>query len=150
MNTMNRCLPVVRFSGLLILLVAGLCAPASAQTAPRQFPPSALRGMLRVIQPPDVLINGSPARLSPGARIKGATNLMVMSAALVGSPVLVNYKRDAQGMIHEVWILSDAEALEKWAGMAPVTNFVFESDGLKPKTDDGKTPFDQLPRYPGQ
>jgi hypothetical protein len=150
MNTMNRCLPVVRFSGLLILLVAGLCAPAAAQTAPRQFPASAKRGLLQVTQPPVVLLNGVPERLSPGARIKGVSNLMVMSAALVGSSVLVNYQRDSQGLIHEVWILSDEEALEKRVGMAPVTNFVFESDALKPQTDDGKTPFHQLPRYAGQ
>ena len=34
--------------------------------------------------------------------------------------------------------------------MEPVTNFSFGSSGDKPKTDDGKTPFDQLPKYPKQ
>jgi hypothetical protein len=154
MNTMNRCppLPSVRFSWMLPLVAAILvvCGPAAAQTTPRQFPPSAKRALLQVTQPPDILLNGAPERLSPGARIKGVTNLMVMSGALVDTPVLVNYKRDMQGLIHEVWILSPEEAQQKRDGMAPVTNFVFESDALKPKTDDGKTPFDQLPRYSGQ
>jgi hypothetical protein len=154
MNTMNRCppLPSARYFGLLSLVAAILwvCGPATAQTTPRQFPPSAKRALLQVMQPPDILLNGAPERLSPGARIKGVTNMMVMSGALVGTPVLVNYQRDMQGLIHEVWILSAEEAQQKREGMAPVTNFVFESEALKPKTDDGKTPFDQLPRYPGQ
>ena len=154
MNTMNRCLPMpfLRFLGMLILVVGALSMgnPVAAQTTPRQFPAAAKRGMLVVTMPPDVLINGVAERLSPGARIKGVTNLMVMSAALVGSSVLVNYVRNAQGLIHEVWILSDEEALEKRAGMEPVTNFTFGSDAYKPKTDDGKTPFNQLPGYSGQ
>ena len=151
---MNRCLPLpfARFFGMLTLVAAIqlLCSPSAAQTTPRQFPPSAKRALLQVTQPPDILLNGVPERLSPGARIKGVTNMMVMSGALVGTPVVVNYQRDMQGLIHEVWILSDQEAQEKRNGMAPVTNFVFESDALKPKTDDGKTPFDQLPRYPAK
>ncbi len=154
MNTMNRCLPMpfLRFLGMLILVVGALSMgnPVAAQTTPRQFPAAAKRGMLVVTMPPDVQINGVAERLSPGARIKGVTNLMVMSAALVGSSVLVNYVRNAQGLIHEVWILSDEEALEKRAGMEPVTNFTFGSDAYKPKTDDGKTPFNQLPGYSGQ
>jgi hypothetical protein len=97
-----------------------------------------------------VLINGTSERLSPGARIKGVTDLMVMSAALVGSPVLVNYRRDMQGLIHEVWILSAEEALEPRTGMETVTNYVFSANADKPKTDDGKTPFNQLPKYSGQ
>jgi hypothetical protein len=34
--------------------------------------------------------------------------------------------------------------------MEPVINFTFGSDADKPKTDDGKTPFDQLPKFPQQ
>jgi hypothetical protein len=153
---MNRCisLPLVRFLKTLAVLflwvTSAALAPALAQTTPRQFPPSAQRGMLVVTAPPALLINGKPERLSPGARIKGPTNMMVMSAALVGRAVLVNYKRDVQGMIHEVWILTPEEAQEKLTGMDPVTNIVFESDASQPKTDDGKAPFNQLPKYSGQ
>jgi len=137
---------------ILVLVWLASFSPgwATAQTQQRQFPAAARRATLQVTQPPEVLINGTPARLSPGARIKGSNNLLVMSASLVGTTVLVNYLRDAQGLIHEVWILSAAEAQEPRAGMEPLTNIVFGSDADKPKTDDGKTPFNQLPKYPKQ
>ena len=153
---MNRCFSksTRHFLRTLILVLVWLASfspgSAMAQTQQRQFPAAARRATLQVTQPPEVLINGTPARLSPGARIKGSNNLLVMSASLVGSTVLVNYLRDAQGLIHEVWILSPVEAQEPRAGMEPVTNIVFGSDADKPKTDDGKTPFNQLPKYPKQ
>ena len=62
---------------------------------------------------------------------------------------MVNYTLDPHGLVHQVWILSETEALQKRAGMEPVTNYVFGSDADKPKVDDGKTPYDQLPGYPG-
>ncbi|MDO8450142.1 MAG: hypothetical protein Q7T10_15200 [Rhodoferax sp.] len=103
---------------------------------PRQFPPAAKRGTMVVTAPPQVLINGAVAQLSPGARIRGVTNMMVMSASLVGSSVLVNYVRDPLGLVHEVWILSEQEAQEKRDGMEPVRNFRFGSDADKTKTDN--------------
>ena len=131
MNTMNRCLPmpIVRFSGMLILALCGFAVsdPAAAQLGPRQFPPAAKRGLLVVTAPPEVLINGTSEQLSPGARIKGTNNLMVMSGSLAGASVLVNYVRNTQGQIHEVWILSDEEAQEKRSGLETITNYVFES-----------------------
>ena len=88
-------------------------------------------------------------RLSPGVRIKGPNNLIVMSGMLVGQRVLVNYVRNQQGLIQDVWILSAIEAQEERKGLDS-TNIVFESDADKPKTDDGNTPFDQLPKFPQQ
>lgn len=132
---MNRCLSLSpgRFLAALLTLLLWSAAhgPASAQYLPRQFPPAALRGTLQVTAPPAVLLNGKSAQLSPGARIKGTNNLMVMSGALVGSSVLVNYVRDTQGLIQEVWILSPQEAQEKRAGMGTVTNIIFASDADK-------------------
>ena len=156
MNTMNRCLAqrTIRFFVMVAIVLVWtflyLPNPAAAQTMLRHFPPSAKRAVLVVTAPPEVLINGNPARLSPGARIKAANNLLVMSASLVGNSVLVNYMRNQQGLISEVWILSKEEAQEQRAGMETVTNIVFGSDADKPKTDDGKTPFNQLPKYPQQ
>jgi hypothetical protein len=154
MNTMNRCLTLLKTPSLAlaIFLVGAACLSPSvsqAQTESRQFPAAALRGMMEVTQPPQILINGQVERLSPGARIKGKNNLIVMSGTLVGQRVLVNYVRNQQGLIQDVWILTDAEAQQKRKGMDS-TNIVFESDADKPKTDDGKTPFDQLPKYPQQ
>ena len=153
MYTMNRCLPVVfalAFSQLLVL--AGLSWPSAAvaQQGVRQFPPAAQRGALVVTAPPDVLLNGAAERLAPGARIRGVTNSLVMSGSLVGQTHIVNFVREKQGLIQEVWLLTQAEVAEKRSGMEPVINFTFGSMGNKPKTDDGKTPFDQLPKFPGK
>jgi len=153
---MNRwpLMPMKRFLTLLIVILVWLSSivacTALAQTLQRQFPATARRATLQVIAPPEVLINGTSERLAPGARIKGSNNLLLMSASLVGSTVLVNYVRDGQGLIREVWILSAEEAQENRASMEPITNIVFGSDADKPKTDDGKTPFNQLPKYPQQ
>ena len=149
---MNRCLPARKgFSlGLMTLLVCFVTlAPDTvvAQDLVRQFPAAAKRGTLEVTQPPNILINGQPERLSPGARIKNSNNMIVLSGSLTGQPVPVNYLRDPQGQIHEVWLLNPAEAQQKRTGMEAVTNFVFGSDADKPKTDDGKTPFNQLPKF---
>jgi hypothetical protein len=155
MNTMNRCLASLRgrllLSSTLLMGLCGLpCDIAFAQGLVRPFPAAALRGTLQVTTPPDILINGKTERLAPGAHIRGSNNLLVLSASLAGQSVLVNYLRDPQGQIREVWILSAQEAQEKRAGMETRTNFIFGSDADKPKTDDGKTPFDQLPKFPQQ
>ena len=132
---------------LLVTLLNLWPQPAVAQGLVRQFPAAARRGTLEVTAPPNVLINGQAERLSPGARIKNTNNALVLSGTLIGQPVLVNYMREPYGLIHEVWILNEAEAREKRAGSGPITNFIFGSDADKPKVDDGKTPFDQLPKF---
>lgn len=118
MNTMNRCLPrrFPRLTALMLALAAymalSLPAPVAAQTAPRIPPisPAAKRGVLVVTAPPEVLLNGQPERLAPGARIRGRNNLLVLSASLVGQELLVSYVRDQLGLLHQVWILTEAEA----------------------------------------
>ncbi|MDR3372013.1 hypothetical protein [Rhodoferax sp.] len=151
---MNRCFTSLKTPALVLafFLASAACLSPSvsqAQTEVRQFPDSALRGMLEVTTPPQILINGQAERLSPGARIKAQNNLIVMSGTLVGQSLLVNYVRNQQGLIQDVWILTAAEAQQKRKGMDS-TNIVFASDADKPKTDDGKTPFDQLPTFPQQ
>ena len=152
---MNRCLParkglLLGLTTLLLTTASLMPEPASAQGFDRQFPKAARRATLEVTMPPNVMINGQAERLSPGARIKGLNNQLVLSGSLVGQRLLVNYLRDPQGFIHEVWLLSEAEAQQKRAGMEPVINYVFGSDADKPKVDDGKTPFNQLPKFPQQ
>ncbi len=93
----------------------------------RQFPASAQRGVFEVTQSPEVLINGTPERLSPGHRIRGSNNQLVMSAQLSGLKVTVNYNRDNLGNIHDIWILNALEAQEERAGSGPLRNYVFES-----------------------
>ena len=114
---MNRCslrhLPHVKAPMLAVAALAAivLLAPAAAQT-PQRIPPiapAAQGGVLVVTNPPEVLLNGQAARLSPGARIHGYNNLLVMSGSLVGQKLPVRYVREPMGSLHEVWILTDAE-----------------------------------------
>ena len=111
---------------------AVFCSAAPAQGFQRQFPPAAKRAVLQVTAPPEVLLNGAPARLSPGARIHGLTNTLVMSGQMVGQRLVVNYLRDTQGLIHQVWILSETEAQQKRPGTEPAINFTWGSDAVKP------------------
>ena len=112
----------------------------------RQFPPKALRGTLKVVQGAEILIDGKPERLSPGARIRGPNNMLVLSGAIAGQELLVNFVRETYGNVHQVWILTPEEAKKKLKTNTPERNFVFSGDD-NPKVDDGKTPFHQLPKF---
>jgi hypothetical protein len=109
MNTMIRCVSVL----LTTFVLAG---HAWAQNVvQRGFPATALRGEISFGQPPEVLLNGQPARLSPAARIRGTNNLLVISGALMGQKAVVNYVIDPLGLVQDVWILTDAErAKQPW------------------------------------
>lgn len=131
------------------LVAALLSASAWAQLPVREFPKTALRGEMVVTQPPLVTLNGQPRSLSPGARIRGTDNGLVMSGAIVGQPVLVNYQLDPQGQLREVWILNAQEARERRPGMGPSINWTTLGDA-QPPHDDGKTPYNQLPGFPKQ
>ena len=91
------------------LLAATFLVPAGAQVQ-RNFPQNALRGALVVGVPPEITLNGQAARLAPGARIRGQTNRVEMSAGLSGSRLLVNYTLDPLGLVKDVWILRAEEA----------------------------------------
>ncbi len=115
---MNRC--NTSYPLLAALIIFGAYAnlhalPASAQASPefkpaiRQFPAAALRGEMVVQAPPVITLDGKADRLSPGARIRDANNLLVMSGALVNQKVAVNYLREGAGNVHEVWILNSEE-----------------------------------------
>ncbi|MFT3718098.1 hypothetical protein [Pseudorhodoferax sp.] len=140
---MNRCL---RASALLACSLT-LAAAAPAQQPVRAFPDEALRGVLEVTRPPEILLDGRTDRLSPGARIRGPRNELVMSASLVGQRLVVNYVRETQGLVHEVWLLNEQEAALKRPGARRARNFVFASEQNDRPRDDGKTPFHLLPKY---
>lgn len=115
---MIRCLiPVCIRLHHALLAIALACttlgSAAQTQIQPltvRPFPATAQRAAMQVLQPPVILLNGQLEQLSPGSRIRGTNNMLVMSGALVGQNLLVNYMREPQGLIHEVWILNEAEA----------------------------------------
>ncbi len=147
---MNRCLhPSFRYAraGLLAWLLAISAFGAFAQDMVRQFPQGVRAGTLVVTAPPAVSIDGTALRLSPGARIQGPTNMQVSSAAIVGQPFLVYFLRDGLGLVTRVWILNQTEQEAVRADLLPTVNFTFGSATPPPKVDDGKTPYDQLPKY---
>ena len=103
-------------AAVLIALALAAALPAAAQTS-RPFPANALRGDLLITQPPEVLLNGRPARLSPGARIRDPQNMLQMSGTLVGQRLRVHYTVEPSGGVHNVWILTPDEAARKpWPG----------------------------------
>lgn len=115
---MTRCAVPRRAAVLASLaLVAATLAPSlpAAAQVPRQFPANALRGELVVVQPPEVLLNGRPARLAPGARIRSESNLLVVQSALAQRRWIVHYTLDLTGSLLDVWVLTPAElARQPW------------------------------------
>ncbi len=97
---------------LAFLLACALVAPAAAQMQ-RNFPQNALRGAIVFGTMPDIALNGQAARLAPGARIRDASNLLVIPAGLTGSRFLVHYTTDLYGLVNDVWILTPAEAANR-------------------------------------
>lgn len=103
--------------GLGALCHLVLVGSAHAQTPPhRNFPAAALRGELWLVTPPEASLNGAPARLAPGARIRGEDNLLRLPAALSGQRLLVHYTLEpTTGLVLDVWILNPTErAREPW------------------------------------
>jgi hypothetical protein len=147
---MNRCILLpppqssfVRLAVFCAWLGASLCA--WSQESVRPFPAGTQRGILQVTQPPEVLLDGKHARLSPGARIRGENNLLLLSGSLVGRNLVVNYVRDAQGMIHDVWLLNAAETRQNMPGAPAQSNYV--SDPTPPATD-GEAAAATMPKKP--
>ncbi len=101
-------------------VLAAVCAAALASTSlfaqaqtHRPFPVQALRGEMVVIQSPDISLNGKPARLAPGARVRGDNNLLQQPAALSGEKLMVHYTLDPNGLLMDVWVLNVAELANK-------------------------------------
>ncbi len=99
---MNRC-----FTAPILAVLLAAALPAQAQ---RLFESNALRGEFQVTNPPEALLNGKPARLAPGARIRNPLNMLQVSGTLIGQKVVVNYTLDGFGLVHNVWVLSPEEA----------------------------------------
>jgi hypothetical protein len=118
---MNRCSPHACPAPLRrALLALALLVPCLAQSQvawtqvnARPFPPDAMRGTLVVVAPPVIQLNGKAERLSPGARIRGMNNMLVMSGSVIGQSLLVNFVRNPMGEVHDVWVLTEAEAAQK-------------------------------------
>jgi hypothetical protein len=107
---MNRCVHAALI-GLLLALSLLQPSPALAQAdlLSRTLPTDVQRGRLVITQAPEVRIDGREDRLSPGARIRNTSNLLLLSGEVADRPLPVLYRRDTHGLIHEVWVLSPEE-----------------------------------------
>jgi hypothetical protein len=117
---MNRCArrPLgARGLGALVALASAFALTSPAALAQnRNFPEQAMRGLLVVVNPPDITLNGKAERLSPGSRLRNANNLIVFPQDLRGQQLVVNYTREATGLVHDIWVLTPTEAAQPRAG----------------------------------
>lgn len=153
---MNRCKNPL--NALILVALCAVVAPVAAQdvmsemqneaaAGGRTFPIGTLRGSFMVVNPPEIRLDGQPERLAPGARIRSAERMLVTPAAVTGQNLLVNYTRDPAGLVQQVWILTPDEAQAKRdSAERPLFNFWPFVANSGPR-DDGKTPFDQLPKF---
>jgi hypothetical protein len=111
MNTMYRC----AVSAFVALAAFATTLPASAQLQ-RTFPQNTLRGAMVFGDFPQITLNGKPAELSPGSRVRNQDNMAVMASSLAGGRWLVNYTIDMGGaQVKDVWILRpDEAAVRPW------------------------------------
>ena len=86
-----------------------ICAGAWAQL--RAIPADAKRAEIRHLSELVVELNGTPARLAPGALVRDADNRIVVPSAIPPGS-LVKYLLGAQNEIVRVWILTPAEAAQ--------------------------------------
>jgi len=109
---MNRCTrrrAGTAFAAVLTGLLISMTFSASGQGIRREAPKDVVLGKMVVTDPPQITVDGKPDQLSPGSRIRDLNNMIVLSGGLVGKTLPVVYKRDAAGLVHEAWILTEAE-----------------------------------------
>ncbi|WP_298927738.1 hypothetical protein [uncultured Ramlibacter sp.] len=110
MNRCNRLRAGLALSlSLACLAVTALPTGAAAQGMVREAPKDVKPARMAVGYPPEIALDGKADRLSPGVRIRDLNNMLVLTGALAGKTVPVVYRRDAAGLVHEVWILTEAE-----------------------------------------
>jgi hypothetical protein len=100
---MKRCL------SLLLACLALLAGTALAQGMLRTVPKDVVLAQMTVTRAPEITLDGKPDRLAPGARIRDLNNMVVLSGSIAGKTLPVVYRRDAAGLVHDAWQLTDAE-----------------------------------------
>ena len=100
------------YAGLMIALfaTAALSGAGSAFAQLRSIPDDAKRGNMRYVRETIVEIDGTQARLSPGAQIRNADNRILLPSALPQDMLPVKYVVESAGMVHRVWLLTQEEA----------------------------------------
>lgn len=115
---MYRCAIASTLGALLALTTLG-SAPSTAhaqEQVQRQFPATALRGLIEFGAYPEIALNGQATRLSPGSRLRQQNNLLATPASLAGQRWTVHYTFEpTTGLVQDVWILrQDEMARRPW------------------------------------
>jgi hypothetical protein len=95
-----------------LILAIGLAASFCTLAQVRTIPAEAKRGQLQHVAENTIRMSGKVMRLSAGAQIRDASNMIIQPAA-VPAGTLVKYTLDAQGSVHRVWILTLPEASQR-------------------------------------
>ena len=116
------------FSSALLAAAATSCLLTQvtlAQGLPsndtRNFPPTAQFGELTITNFPEVAINGTAIRTTPGFRLFSQERTLVFASNYAGQKMLVGYVIEPQTQgLHTAWILTAAE-IEKYKPIQPRT-----------------------------
>lgn len=84
--------------------------PEPGMAVIRSLPEETRKGVLAAYDFGQVVIDGKPLPLSPGAQVRNELNMIVMPSMLVNGPLKVRYQTDFVGHVYRIWILSAAEA----------------------------------------
>jgi hypothetical protein len=95
-----------------LALVAAALFAVAAFAQLRTIPPDAKRATISPVQERIIELDGKREMLAPGVQIRDAMNRIMVPNALPANS-LVKYRRDASGAVHEVWILTPAEAARR-------------------------------------
>jgi hypothetical protein len=96
---------------LSIALAYTCMQPTAAQE--RTIPAEAKRGYLKHVQEALVSVDGTSARLAPGATIRDQRNLIIVPTALPSEGAWADYLEDRDRQIFRVWLLTPEERARK-------------------------------------
>jgi hypothetical protein len=103
--TMNRWIRTA-FASLALVATATWAQRTTEHGAPLGVKPAVIAVSAT---PPIIQVDGKDDRFSPGVRIRDRQNRLVLTGTLAGNTIYTVYKRDAAGLVHEVWVLNEEE-----------------------------------------
>lgn len=94
--------------GLCLLVSLMLCNLGYAMNRP--LPRDGELGVFQTSALPHVVIDGQTFKLAAGAQVRNQQNLIVQPASIPhGADRKILYKKDRQGQIEAIWMLTDQE-----------------------------------------
>jgi hypothetical protein len=102
----------IALAGVALAATAAIAQITSIRGAPLDVKPALIAVSAT---PPIIAVDGKPDRFSPGVRVRDRNNHLVLTGQLAGKSLYTVYRRDAAGLVHEVWLL-DQEEFAKLGG----------------------------------